>query len=199
MRARSRTLSPLRDAILTIGLGLGLGLVAACASESAVERTYDRCSPLTIALAPGASVAEVSGVEGAILAWSEVLPTQLAIGTGAQSHDVLPLHFESGVSYRAMYWDSLGVISVSRDLLDPADYPVAIAHELGHAFGLLHVDTSERPSVMNVGNLTRGPTADDAAAVRALWESCGSAPARGHAVRLPTATVAGRSVSSPIR
>jgi len=193
--ARSRTLSPLRDTILTIGLGL----LPACASESAVETTYDPCSPLTIALDPGASAAEVSGVEGAVLAWREVLPVQIVLGTGERGADVLPLRFESGVSYRAMYWDSIGVISVSRELLDPADYPVAIAHELGHAFGLLHVDASERPSVMNVGNLALGPTADDAAAVRALWGSCGSAPAGHQAVRLPTATVAGRSVSSPIK
>jgi hypothetical protein len=98
-----------------------------------------------------------------------VLPVQLGIGAAPG----LPILFERGdVYYRGTYWDSLGVISIASDQLAVEDYPLAIAHELGHAFGLLHVDPAERRSVMNVGNLEVAPTGEDAAAVRAMWPSC---------------------------
>jgi len=146
-----------------------LGLVPACSSSDEVDTVYNPCAPLTIALGPDATAAEVNGVEGAILLWSDVLPVQITIGSGERAADVLPIHFESDVPYRAMYWDSIGVISVSRDRLEPAEYPLAIAHEMGHAFGLLHVTPEERPSVMNVGNVEIAPTPEDAAGVHACW------------------------------
>ena len=53
---------------------------------------------------------------------------------------------------------------------------VTIAHEIGHAFGLVHV--SDRPSVMNVGNLVVEPNTGDVTALVALWSTCdaGDAP-----------------------
>lgn len=148
-----------------------LSLLAACSSEEVVDTVYDPCAPLTIALAADVGAAELHGVDGAIAAWAGVLPVQIAVGTGARADDVLPIEFAPGDTfYRAIYWDALGTISVGRDRLAAEDYPLAIAHEMGHAFGLLHVD--DRPSVMNVSNLEIAPTAEDAAAVRALWASC---------------------------
>jgi predicted Zn-dependent protease len=48
-----------------------------------------------------------------------------------------------------------------------------IAHELGHAFGLVHVSPDTRPSVMNPGNTTVAPNDGDRAALEALWGTCG--------------------------
>lgn len=58
------------------------------------------------------------------------------------------------------------------DDLDGQPLAVTVAHELGHAFGLVHVDPSVRASVMNPGNLSTPPTAADAAQVTGLWGAC---------------------------
>lgn len=166
MQAVRYTGAPLR--ILLAALAL-----PACTSNDEIATVYDPCSPLAIDVAPDISGDERLGVEGAIAAWSRVLPTRIAIGAADGAASVLPIRFESGDTfYRAIYWDSFGMISISRDRLAPEDYPLAIAHELGHAFGLLHVDKSDRASVMNVSNLEVAPTDDDAAAVRARWATC---------------------------
>lgn len=151
-------------------------LLCACSADDVVDVTFDPCSPLT--LVPGGDVEapEVQGVADAVAAWGAVLPVTIEVGeVGDWPADgpALAITFESGdTPYRAMYWDTLGEISISREHLAPGDYGLAIAHELGHAFGLLHVSPDDRASVMNVGNLEVAPTADDAAAVRALWASC---------------------------
>lgn len=135
---------------------------------------YDPCSPLTISVAPDLGTAELQGIQGAIRAWEGVLPVRLVVGTGDRAVDVLPVRFEAGDTfYRGIYWDAVGEIWIARDALAPEDYALAIAHEMGHAFGLPHIATTERASVMNVGNLEVVPNEEDAAAVRARWASCG--------------------------
>ena len=154
-----------------------LGLVPACSADQNVELVYDPCSPLTIAVEADVGAAEVLGVEGAILAWKGVLPARIVIGAGPQAADVLPIYFQPGDTFfRGIYWDGPGEIAIGRDRVDPADYPLAIAHEMGHAFGLLHVSKADRLSVMNVSNLEVAPNEEDAAAVRALWATCRDSP-----------------------
>jgi len=146
-------------------------VVGCAAPADEPETVYDPCSPLRVAIAESATASEHAGVEGAIESWSARLPTRIAMQVGGtQAADVLPVRFESDSGLRGAYWDAVGVITIGADLLAPEEYPVAVAHEMGHAFGLPH--TSERPSVMNVGNTTLAPTAEDAAAVAALWPSC---------------------------
>lgn len=144
--------------------------LAACTAADQPEIVYDPCSPLEVALSPTVSAPELAGVIGAIELWRARLPVQLHVGSGARAADVLPVSFVSGSALRGVYWDARGTISIDRDLIDPDDYDVALAHELGHAFGLPHV--ADRPSVMNVGNLTIAPTAEDATQVAARWASC---------------------------
>lgn len=111
-------------------------------------------------------------------AWSRVIPTQIDVVPQTRRAAGLSVVFENETFYRAMYWDSQGEISIGRDKLGADDYAVAIAHELGHAFGLQHVAKDERPSVMNVGNLETVPNEQDGAALRALWEMCAVEPAK---------------------
>jgi Zn-dependent peptidase ImmA (M78 family) len=77
---------------------------------------------------------------------------------------------EAADAFHGLYDDSTGVIYINTALTDPRELQIVIAHELGHAFGLPHV--TGRASVMNPGNLTVTPNAEDQAALEALWGSC---------------------------
>jgi len=154
-----------------------LGILPACTSSDTIDTVYDPCSALTVVVDDDISDEQIAGIERAIELWGNVLPAQITIGSGPKARDALPIRFEPGEPfYRGMYWDAIGEISIASDRLAPKDYGLAIAHELGHAFGLLHVAKNERLSVMNVGNLEIAPTEQDATNVRARWPSCQSAP-----------------------
>ena len=144
-----------------------------CSSDEVIETTFDPCSGLTIAAGADTTAAELDRVAEAVLAWDAVLPTDVEVTGAPGPAGALQIRFDSGDTfYRALYFDAIGVIRVSREKLDSEDLPLAIAHELGHAFGLFHVDPDERESVMNVGNVEIPPTELDAGEVRALWSSC---------------------------
>lgn len=150
--------------------------LSACATNQDVETTFDPCSPIAIAV-DSAHAEDVDAVTAALDAWGRVLPVQATATTGAPVSGELAVRFLDGEQpVRGIYWDAIGVVEISRDMLAPSTYSVAVAHELGHAFGLVHVDAGERPSVMNVGNTTIEPTPEDAALVLAKWASCRGAP-----------------------
>jgi hypothetical protein len=65
------------------------------------------------------------------------------------------------------------VVLVNRALTVASERAITIAHEVGHAMGLPHVDG--RPSLMNPGNLTLEPQPGDAAALVELWGACPAA------------------------
>ena len=129
---------------------------------------------MTIAPAEDTRPAELQGIADAVGAWSRVLPTRIEVGApSVAAADALTIRFESGDAfYRAIYWDAWGEIAISRARLHEDDYAVAIAHELGHAFGLFHVPADQRLSVMNEGNLEAVPDEVDAQAVADLWAAC---------------------------
>jgi hypothetical protein len=59
---------------------------------------------------------------------------------------------------------------VNRRLSNPSDRAITVAHELGHALGLPHIN--DRESVMNSGNLEVLPLSEDADDLRDLWGAC---------------------------
>jgi predicted Zn-dependent protease len=63
-------------------------------------------------------------------------------------------------------------VLVNRAITDRAELAIVVAHELGHAFGLVHIDVATRASLMNPGNLTTPPTDADQRALEALWGAC---------------------------
>ena len=77
----------------------------------------------------------------------------------------------SGAFY-GFYDDTTATVYVNVDLADRAQRAIVIAHELGHALGLVHVSPSTRASVMNPGNVTIAPDDGDRAALAAIWGSC---------------------------
>jgi len=142
--------------------------VAACASsgsgDTADVTVYDACAPVTLD-ASALTSPQLASVQDALAAWNAVGVTAPVVGGAAP---MLPIEFlPSGPGSYGLYAGD--IIYISAELSDPHQREVVIAHELGHALGLVHVPASTRASVMNPGNLGTVPTADDAAAVAARW------------------------------
>jgi predicted Zn-dependent protease len=145
---------------------------AACtASETAPSRAFDACAPLEVA----APAAEFATVDRAIAAWQAL---GITAPTRASAADRVAIVFTAAPAGAYGYYDGdAATIYVDADLGDDPR-GITLAHELGHALGLVHVAASERASVMNPGNLTVAPTAEDRDAVVALWGACAATSTR---------------------
>lgn len=133
---------------------------------------YNPCDDVVIDVGDGTTSAELSSIDEALAMWAAV-----GLGTltrepvpGAQR---IPLWFdEAAPFFYGVYQPAIGDVVINRALSNQRDRSITIAHELGHAFGLLHVDGDIRSSVMNAGNLTVAPTAEDVAALGRYWGRC---------------------------
>jgi len=152
-----------------------LALVTACASEGdgVIDRMFDPCAPLVLDTS-SATPAQQDGVRDAIALWSARGVTSFADAATADA-PVIPVLFEdASPAVHGYYDDETAVIYVNAVLdADPEARAITIAHELGHAFGLYHVERDDRVSVMNPANLRTPPTEDDQHAVESLWGLCG--------------------------
>ncbi len=140
---------------------------SACNSAPIDPIIFDPCG-LTVA-APDATVAQLAGVDAALASWSAVGVNATRAGSGE-----VPIEFRddpAAVEY-GLYDDEAGVIYINTSVTDPDALAVTIAHELGHAVGLVHIPPATRGSVMNPGNQSIAPTPADAATVAARWASC---------------------------
>jgi len=127
---------------------------------------FDPCAPLAIA-ADGADASELATIEDASLLWREVGITG-PLEPGAS--DAVAVAFGAAApGVYGFYDDDAATIHVS-DALSADQRAIVLAHELGHAFGLVHV--TGRESVMSSGNLTIPPTVEDRADLVALWGDC---------------------------
>lgn len=129
-------------------------------------RTYDACAPVRLQLdAP--TDARLSAVDAAIAAWQAAGVTTFTRNDAA---DTISIEFaDASPAEYGLFEGTAIAINVE---LEGDQLAVTIAHELGHAVGLVHIDPAERTSVMNPGNLVVGPTIDDHDAVVALWGNC---------------------------
>lgn len=125
------------------------------------------CGPIAVAPAEGLSPMQRGAVEAGIELWNELGFTRLALSSEGTP---VPLKFEKAAPFFHGFYDpKTGVVYVNMGLDDPHEIAVVVAHELGHAMGLPHVEQHERTSVMNPGNLTVTPTSADNAL---LLQSC---------------------------
>lgn len=140
--------------------------------------TFDPCEPVRLA-AVDPTAAEMASLEVASQMWTAVgidgMTPTIAGSAAPRVGQQIDVYFEEAApAFYGFYDPDLGDLYINRKLENDRGRAVTMAHELGHAFGLRHVDG--RPSVMNSGNLETAPTAEDARALAELWGRCTDAP-----------------------
>lgn len=145
--------------------------VSACTSEDSsyvIERTHDACAPLAL-VSEAASSLQLEGMQAGQDLWVD----RGAPALGRRAGATLEVRFEEAAgAFHGFYDDHEAIIYINDGIANREALAIVVAHELGHAFGLLHVPASERPSIMNPGNLTTPPTVEDQRAIEALWGAC---------------------------
>lgn len=150
---------------------IAVGAIAACAApDQTIDRVFDPCEPLGIDIDPATTEDERASVTEAVALWNEVAKTRLT--TSIADAPRIPVRFEtaSPLVY-GVYLDETAEIVINRSLARPRSRVITIAHEIGHAFGLEHVEKSSR-SLMTPGNLELGLTDLDLALLAELWGEC---------------------------
>jgi hypothetical protein len=171
--------------------GAVLGCLAGCAppdSSAPISGAvrFDPCASVVLVPDPGLSAAAVAGIVAGIGLWNQAAHARVVMGPVPGDSDsgaaptpaatgepvALPIHFQAaGAPFHGLYDPAGAQIFINTDL-DGHDRIVAVAHEVGHAFGLVHVPVGERRSVMNSGNLDEEPNAADVAALAEIWGAC---------------------------
>jgi len=193
-------LAPPRSILATLALpkaairlaiaGAVIGSASGCAPDpsSSIDGAvrFDPCARLVLVPDPGVSPAAVAGVGAGIGLWNQAAHARVVMGDGAGGSladaalapgavaelAALPIHFQAaGAPFHGLYDPAGAQIFINTDL-DGHDRIVAVAHEMGHAFGLTHVPAGERRSVMNSGNLDEEPNAADVGALAEIWGRC---------------------------
>lgn len=132
------------------------------------------------------TVIQTSGIDAALTLWRDHGVSSIgwldrtALVTEPAPSPIDIKFQTAATAARGLYDDENNVIYINDALTNPDMLRIVIAHELGHAFGLEHVEG--RPSLMNKGNLTQSITADDVAALQALWGPCAPTAAPGAAI-----------------
>jgi len=165
------------------------GVAVGCAppdSSAPVEGAvrFDPCAKLVLLLDPDLPAAAAVDVGTGIGLWNQAAHARVVMGAVPADPDpsaalvpprALPLHFQAaGAPFHGFYDPAGAQIFINTDLAGH-DRVVAVAHEVGHAFGLVHVPPGERRSVMNSGNLDQEPNAADVAALAQIWGECPAA------------------------
>jgi len=154
---------------------LSLALASGCAGgsqDTTIDIVSDVCQPTTIVAPADATSAQLASIDAALAMWGHLGFDRLS--RGDQGVQEIAIVFEDAAEiFHGLYDDEHGVVYINRALSDDHQRAVTVAHELGHAFGLLHVDPDTRVSVMNPANLFVEPNDGDGGELVALWGSCG--------------------------
>jgi hypothetical protein len=140
--------------------------------------TFDPCAPLALVADTGASADQRSAVDAALALWNGVARSRLTLAAATPGSDAatggptIPIHFQAAADLFHGYYDPTAVQILINQDLSGEGATVAVSHEVGHAFGLVHVPPDQRASVMNPGNLNVEPTLEDAATLTVRWGSC---------------------------
>ncbi|MFW5966555.1 MAG: zinc-dependent metalloprotease family protein [Persicimonas sp.] len=166
---------------ITLFLLVG-GLVSGCGEvdNTEIETVYDPCQRLALAPTSELSDDERQSLERAADMWREAAGLDLRVvdesvdeEAGEDDDPNIAIHFKTGPGMiHGYYEDASGQVVINSELTGERAREVTIAHELGHAFGLHHVERSSRRSLMNKGNLETGITDSDVALLHDRWDQC---------------------------
>lgn len=134
-----------------------------------MQINYDPCLPLVVVPPANVSPAQLQSIDSAIAMWRSA---GLAQVSRVESPDAqhLPVRFQKALpAFFGIYLDKTGEVVVNTSLTDSSQRAITLAHEMGHAWGLWHIEPSVRVSVMNKGNLKVKPLAADGDAILAHW------------------------------
>jgi hypothetical protein len=161
-----------------------------CASQpgdTTLEITFSPCEPVLLVPAADATAAEIASIDHAIELWRAV-GIDGPMRSDGKAPGGVPVRFEDAAgAFHGVYEDEVGVIYINRTITDDHARAVTIAHEVGHAMGLLHVPAGERSSVMNPGNMLIEPDALDRGALEAIWGACPAESGGKRALPTPAA------------
>lgn len=139
-------------------------------NDDVIDIVYDPCGAIELRAAPDTLAEELVAIDEAIAFWEDVANVRIS-RVPALDDQVIDVRFEdAALLFRGLYDDEMGDVIVNRQLSNPKDRAVTVAHELGHALGLPHIDS--RDSVMNSGNLHILPLAADVDELGTLWGPC---------------------------
>ena len=160
---------------------LSLALVGGCAGgpqDTTLDIVSDVCEPTAVIASSDLSQPQLASIDDALAMWAHIGFDRFRLAVGEDADDVLEgqhievVYDDAAEVFHGLYDDEHGVVYINRALSDDHQRAVTIAHELGHAFGLLHVASGARISVMNPANLVVEPNDGDAAELVALWGAC---------------------------
>jgi len=158
------------------------GTACGPADDATPVAMADPCTPVALVAAADATDAERGSLPDAAALWKAVAPVKLGVTAGVVADvaagasavtgaTTIPVRFQSApLAFLGAYEPDRHDVVVNRDIPDEPSRAIVLAHELGHAFGLGHIEG--RPSVMNAANSTIAPNTLDAAALAAIWGPC---------------------------
>ena len=129
---------------------------------------FDACAPLAVA-APEATAEQLASIDDAIAMWNG----DGVAGLSRADTGAITIEFRDAAdAFHGFYDAPNATVYINVRLTDSGERAIVVAHELGHAYALVHISPEDHPSVMNPGNLTVVPNASDTAALQALWGPC---------------------------
>ena len=177
--ARSLSPAPLVSLARAVAIVVAVVCAPGCAQDPAASGpavTFDPCTPVTLVPDATATSTQLQGVAAGAALWNASAASDLlsASSAGGGIGPTLPVHFQvAAAPFHGLYDAPSGQIYINDDLTGE-ELEITIAHEVGHSFGLVHIPSNERASLMNPANLTVLPTAADVATLAGLWGRCGS-------------------------
>lgn len=151
-------------------------------APAGIQTVFDPCQALIIDIDVEANADQRGSVETGLGMWNTRADAALALPASLPDDDVtqpprIPLYFDrAGTAFHGFYDDVEGIVYVNDGIVDDRARSLTVAHEIGHAFGMVHVDPDDRPSLMNPGNLSVGLTEADVATLVDMWGACTPAP-----------------------
>lgn len=158
---------------------LALALLGGCAGgpqDTTLDIVSDVCEPTAVIAPADASAAQLASIDAALAMWADLgfdraARVEAGAEVGAEQH-VSVVFEEAAEMFHGLYDDENGIVYINSLIDDDHARAVTVAHELGHSFGLWHVDAGVRVSVMNPANMVVEPNESDAGELVALWGAC---------------------------